>query len=309
LDIDEPVSICKDPSLIILDDDDSSRSTRESIGDHFDFHISNSSFGFRDVEFENDFCNEPEPPENNLSPLPLPNNSFVHPVPSSPVSRNCFSKISQTLRSQSQRLSPIPESSNNRSRVSSRYTPRSSLFSPILPVQTQTKKISSSPIVQVNDDFHWDNDSVLSRIPDDALSIPTNPSWNDYPSPSPIQNPKTKGKATKDKQKLKSVEANVTEKEKGDRGGKGKSKGKKSEEITISGNANNDRRRSRSHDPVTPTMSSSQPQPDSNRTPLLNYSTIDTPILKGELKKYGLKPQPRSKAKVLLRYIYKETHK
>ncbi|CAL8126574.1 unnamed protein product [Orchesella dallaii] len=59
----------------------------------------------------------------------------------------------------------------------------------------------------------------------------------------------------------------------------------------------------------------SQPVPvdqsvvNNDKSPMLNYSLIDTPILKEELRRYGIKPLPRSKAKVLLRHIYKETHK
>jgi len=69
-------------------------------------------------------------------------------------------------------------------------------------------------------------------------------------------------------------------------------------------------------------------------TPMLNYSLLDTPILKvnfntnfahsflrlpinlmivfvlqKELKRFGLKPLPRSKAKKILRHIHLETHK
>ncbi|CAG7829330.1 unnamed protein product [Allacma fusca] len=54
---------------------------------------------------------------------------------------------------------------------------------------------------------------------------------------------------------------------------------------------------------------SRQSQSNPAQTPMLNYSLIDTPILKKELKRYGLKPLPRSKAKILLRHIYTETHK
>uniref|UniRef100_A0A8D8X9X2 Structure-specific endonuclease subunit SLX4 n=1 Tax=Cacopsylla melanoneura TaxID=428564 RepID=A0A8D8X9X2_9HEMI len=44
-------------------------------------------------------------------------------------------------------------------------------------------------------------------------------------------------------------------------------------------------------------------------TPLADYSVMETPLLKKELNKYGLKPNlGKSKAKLLLRYIYNQTH-
>ncbi|KAL1463154.1 hypothetical protein WDU94_014935 [Cyamophila willieti] len=44
-------------------------------------------------------------------------------------------------------------------------------------------------------------------------------------------------------------------------------------------------------------------------TPLADYSIMETPLLKKELNKYGLKPNlGKAKAKLLLRYIYNQTH-
>ncbi|GLH16225.1 Structure-specific endonuclease subunit SLX4, partial [Gryllus bimaculatus] len=43
-------------------------------------------------------------------------------------------------------------------------------------------------------------------------------------------------------------------------------------------------------------------------TPMADYSGMDTPMLKKELQKYGLKPLKRKRAKQILRHIYNELH-
>ena len=58
----------------------------------------------------------------------------------------------------------------------------------------------------------------------------------------------------------------------------------------------------------SPAPLSSAPSPHAPVTPLPDYQAMHTPILKAELKRFGLKAVPRRKACLLLNHIYEQTH-